>query len=139
MYEGRHEPLLPAREFIGRVLRHGGLAIAILVLSLAAGMLGYAGLEQLSPVDAFLNAAMILGGMGPVATMQTPAGKIFAGLYALYSGLILLATAGIVITPVVHRLIHQATLLEEGGRPARPRSSASDAGADSGAASGRPR
>ena len=70
-------------------------------------MAGYIGLRKLSLVDAFLNAAMLLGGMGPVNPPQTEGGKIFAGCYALYAGLVFIATAALILTPVVHRLIHR--------------------------------
>ncbi len=69
-------------------------------------MWGYSAFEGLSAVDAFLNAAMILGGMGPVATLTTTAGKIFAGCYALYSGLVLVVSAGLVLAPVLHNVMH---------------------------------
>ena len=69
-------------------------------------MLGYAGIERLPWIDAFLNAAMLLGGMGPVDVPKTDAGKLFAGVYALYAGLVFIVTAGLVVTPVLHRLLH---------------------------------
>lgn len=107
MYEHAGQPVIPRAVFIRRVLRHGGLAALTLAVSLLIGIAGYAGLEGLPLLDAFLNAAMILGGMGPVSELSAPAAKLFAGLYALYSGLVLIAAAGIVVSPIVHRLIHQ--------------------------------
>ena len=83
--------------------------------SLAIGMAGYHGLERLSWLDSFLNAAMLLGGMGPLAAPQTYAGKLFAGCYALYCGLVVIAVAGIVLVPVAHRILHRFHL-EEGQR-----------------------
>ena len=80
--------------------------------SLAIGMVGYHVLEQLSWLDAFLNAAMLLGGMGPVAVPVTEGGKLFAGLYALYCGLVVIAVAGIVLVPVAHRILHRFHLEE---------------------------
>jgi len=74
---------------------------------LLAGMFGYVHFEHLSWLDGFLNAAMLLGGMGPVESPQTPGGKIFAGLYALYSGMVFLVVAGIALAPVVHRVMHK--------------------------------
>jgi hypothetical protein len=106
MYEHRHEPLLPRIAFIRRMLAHGGVAISVILISLGGGILGYHGFEGFNWVDSFLNASMILGGMGPVNPVQTEAGKIFAGLYALYSGLILLVVAGILLAPLFHRLLH---------------------------------
>ncbi|HKA16569.1 MAG TPA: hypothetical protein VKH41_16220 [Myxococcota bacterium] len=76
-------------------------------VSLIAGMVGYHALEQLSWLDSFLNAAMLLGGMGPVATPQTQGGKLFAGWYALYCGLVVLVVAGIILAPVAHRIMHR--------------------------------
>jgi hypothetical protein len=70
-------------------------------------MLGYHVFERLSWIDSFLNASMILGGMGPVEQPQTFAGKLFAGIYALYCGLALITAAGVIFAPVIHRLIHK--------------------------------
>lgn len=113
MYEQRHERLLPARDFVRRLLRHAGLASVVIVGSLLIGVGGYVWLEGLSWVDGFLNAAMILGGMGPVATIQTTSGKIFAGLYALYSGLVFLVAAGLLLAPLFHRVMHRFHLREQ--------------------------
>jgi len=87
----------------------------VVAASLAIGMAGYHGLERLSWLDSFLNAAMLLGGMGPLAAPQTYAGKLFAGCYALYCGLVVIAVAGIVLVPVAHRILHRFHL-EEGKR-----------------------
>jgi hypothetical protein len=89
------------------VLRHCAAASALVGLSLLAGMAGYASLEGMNGADAFANAAMILSGMGPLTPMQTPGGKIFAGVYALCSGLVLIVAAGIIVAPVLHRMLHQ--------------------------------
>ena len=113
MYEERHERLLPVREFVRRLLRHAGLASVVIGGSLLIGIGGYVWFEGLSWVDGFLNAAMILGGMGPVATIQTTGGKIFAGLYALYSGLVFLVAAGILLAPLFHRVMHRFHLGEQ--------------------------
>lgn len=107
MYESRNHPLLSRRHFALRMARHGALAFALLALSLLGGMAGYSGFEHLGWTDAFLNASMILGGMGPVDMPRTEAGKLFAGSYALYSGLVFLVAAGLVIAPVAHRLLHR--------------------------------
>ena len=88
------------------MLAHLGIALALLVVSLAIGMIGYVSLEKLSWIDAFLNSAMLLGGMGPVNPPQTTSGKLFAGLYALYAGLVFIVTAALVFTPILHRVMH---------------------------------
>jgi hypothetical protein len=120
MYEHKHEPLLPHTAFILRMLSHAGFALAVIVVSLVIGMLGYHLFEGLDWVDAFLNASMILGGMGPVSALQTEAGKIFAGCYALYAGLVLLLIAGILLAPLLHRLLHHFHLeMEENGDPGK--------------------
>ena len=106
MYEKKHEPLLSGAAFAGRLLGHFGASLVVAGVSLAGGMAGYARFEHLAWRDAFLNAAMLLGGMGPVDMPQTDGGKVFAGIYALYSGLVFLATAGVMLAPVVHRVLH---------------------------------
>jgi hypothetical protein len=107
MYESRHQAPLPIRIFVGRLARHFAFACGLIVLSLGIGMTGYRRLESLSWLDAFLNASMLLGGMGPVNMPQTCGGKLFAGCYALYSGLVFIATAALVLTPIVHRVLHR--------------------------------
>lgn len=106
MYEHRRSPPLPPRRFALRVLRHLALAALLLALSLWLGMAGYEHYEHLAWRDAFLNAAMLLGGMGPVNNPVTPAGKMFAGCYALYAGLMFIVGAGIILAPVAHRMLH---------------------------------
>lgn len=107
MYENRRSPPVPRTRFLARLSIH--LAVAALVVggSLAVGMLGYGYFEGLGWRDAFLNAAMLLGGMGPVETPQTPNGKLFAGLYAMYAGLVFLVVLGIVFAPLIHRFLHR--------------------------------
>ncbi len=107
MYESKKQPVLPRQKFIQRLTSHLGVACALLIASLGLGMFGYVNLEHLSMVDAFLNAAMLLGGMGPVNAPQTEAGKLFAGFYALYAGLVFIVTAALVFTPMLHRLLHK--------------------------------
>jgi hypothetical protein len=113
MYEPRQQPLASRRHFVRRMALHGGAAVLLLTLSLGIGMLGYKHFEQLSWVDSFLNSAMLLGGMGPVNAPQSAPGKLFAGLYALYAGLVFLIVVGLVFTPVVHRLMHRFHLDED--------------------------
>jgi hypothetical protein len=107
MFEHRRQPLLPRRVFYGRLARSTGLGTLIILLSLAIGMAGYHFLEKMSWLDAYANAAMILSGMGPLGPMQTNAGKFFAGSYALYSGLALITSLGVIFAPVYHRFLHK--------------------------------
>ena len=106
-FEHRRHPLLPVAGFFWRVLTSLALATAVIGGSLAIGMGGYHFLEGLGAMDSFVNAAMILSGMGPLWSPQTGAGKLFAGLYALYSGLAVLAIAGLIFAPLIHRLLHR--------------------------------
>ena len=107
MYEYRSHRLLSPAEFFKRVVRHGLVALAVMGAGLGLGVFGYHYLAGLQWIDSLLNASMILGGMGPVNPLQTNAGKIFASLYALYSGIILLASVGILVTPIFHRFMHR--------------------------------
>ncbi|HEV7925001.1 MAG TPA: hypothetical protein VGR14_06580 [Verrucomicrobiae bacterium] len=100
-------PLLPRREYLARIVRSLCLGLSIIAICLGIGMVGYHCLEKLSWIDAFLNASMILSGMGPVATLQTDAGKLFAGFYALFSGLALISIIGIIMGPFVLRFLHK--------------------------------
>ena len=112
MFEHKTEPLLSRRDFLGRVVGSVSAGALLVAASLFAGMAGYHAFEGLSWLDAFLNAAMLLGGMGPVATPVTESGKLFAGLYALYCGLVVIVVAGIVLAPVAHRILHRFHLEE---------------------------
>lgn len=105
--EHRSEPVLPWRLFVRRLYASFGVGAALILASLAAGMTGFHYLEGLAWIDAYLNATMLLSGMGPLATPQTAAGKLFAGLYALYSGFAVLVIAGIAFGPFVHRILHK--------------------------------
>lgn len=106
MFEHRSQPMAPRAEFMRRMVRYGLVTAGIISFSLGLGILGYHYFESLSWIDSLLNASMILGGMGPVNTLQTNAGKVFASFYALYSGIILLASVGILATPIFHRVLH---------------------------------
>lgn len=106
-YESRHHPVLPRRAFARRLARNFAAALLLIGVSLVGGMAGYRYLEGMAWIDAFANAAMILSGMGPLTPLQTWGGKLFAGLYALYSGLVLIAATGIIFAPLVHRLLHR--------------------------------
>lgn len=107
MFEHRSDPLLPRRQFLRRVARNLFAAIVVIVLSLLAGMLGYHDLERLPWADAYVNAAMLLSGMGPLESPTTLAGKVFAGTYALYCGLVVILLAGVLLGPFVHRMLHR--------------------------------
>ena len=106
-FESKHHPVLSSKDFAKRLARSFAIASSLIALSLFMGMAGYHFLEGLSWIDAFLNAAMILSGMGPVAPIQSVGGKLFAGFYALYSGLIVIMAAGVLFAPAVHRMLHQ--------------------------------
>jgi hypothetical protein len=105
-YEHRHQPLVSRRLFVRRMTRQGLVGGRIVLLSLFIGMAGYHWLADLSWVDAFLNASMLLGGMGPVAELHSTSAKIFAGVYALYAGVVFLVLAAILLGPVFHRVLH---------------------------------
>lgn len=114
MYESKRTRPLPRRPFVRRMALHLLTALGLLAVSLGVGMLGYARFEGLGWLDGFLNSAMLLGGMGPVNPPQTQAGKLFAGLYALYAGLVFIVSAALVFTPVVHRVLHRFHWDEKG-------------------------
>ena len=105
--EHRSQPVIPPRQFIIRLGYSGIIALALIAMSLSIGMAGYHILEGLSWIDAFLNASMLLGGMGPVNTPVTFDGKLFAGLYALYCGLAVILATGVILAPIAHRILHR--------------------------------
>ena len=106
-YEHVSDPVAPMPHFLRRQLRSLGVGLLLIFVALFAGMLGYRQLVGLSWIDAYLNAAMILSGMGPIAAPVTFAGKFFAGTYALFSGIAVLAIAGVIAAPLVHRFLHR--------------------------------
>jgi hypothetical protein len=106
MYEHRTDKLLPTREFISRVVRQGGYVVVAVATALAIGMSGYHWINRLPWIDAFLDASMILSGMGPVHVPITRGGKLFAGVYALFAGLFFIASTGVLLAPFLHRMIH---------------------------------
>jgi len=107
-FERRHEPLAPPEVFRGRLIRSSLVAFAIISVSLVMGMVGYHVFGRLDRwVDCLYNASMILGGMGPVAELHTDAGKVFASFYALYSGVTLLTSVGVLMAPALHRVLHR--------------------------------
>jgi hypothetical protein len=101
------KPLAPSAVFARRLIASVAAGLGLVAASLFAGMAGYHGYEGLPWIDAFLNAAMILSGMGPLAQPVTSRGKIFAGLYALYSGLAVLIIAAVILGPIIHRFLHR--------------------------------
>lgn len=106
MFEHRSNPLLSPRRFAIRVARYLFYALVLVSISLAVGVWGYMRFGRLGFTDAFLNASMILGGMGPVDAMTTDGAKWFASLYALYSGIALLGSVAVFLAPVMHRMMH---------------------------------
>ena len=106
MYEPRHQRPIPRRHFVRRLVVHFVASMALILASLFLGMAGYHYYEALPWRDAFLNSAMLLGGMGPVESPQTDGGKLFAGLYALYCGLVFLVGAALIVAPALHRMLH---------------------------------
>ncbi|HEY0994664.1 MAG TPA: hypothetical protein VGD77_01615, partial [Gemmatimonadaceae bacterium] len=109
MYEHSALPPVPTSRFLARLLRHAGYGAALIALSLAAGTIGFTTLAAQSPIDAFLNAAMLLGGMGPIGDLSraSTGGKLFAAFFALYAGLVFLVLAALLLTPVFHRVLHR--------------------------------
>jgi len=107
LYEVKSDPPLLRKFFARRMCMHALIACGIVTFSVALGMAGYCGFEHLGPLDGFLNTAMLLGGMGPVNAPVTPAGKLFAGFFALYAGLVFIVTAALLFTPLLHRLMHR--------------------------------
>lgn len=113
MYEHKREPLLPLRLFIRRLFLHVLTGVSMILGSLLLGVLGYHCLAKLPWLDALLNSAMILGGMGPVDVLGTRDGKLFASFYALFAGVIFLVVVGVMMAPVAHRLLHRLHLEAE--------------------------
>jgi hypothetical protein len=110
MYEPHTVQPLTRAEFAFRLLKHGLIVSSLIGVSLLVGMAGYRYIAGLPWIDAFLNAAMLLGGMGPVDDMPTDAAKLFAGFYSLYCGVVFIASAGILVVPVAHRILHKLHL-----------------------------
>ena len=116
MFEDHREPLLTRPEFVKRMLRSVVVAATVATVSLGLGSVGYCYFADLDAIDGFLNASMILTGMGPVDKMKTTGGKLFAGIYALYSGMAFLTMMAVLVGPITHRMLHRfhaATDLEE--------------------------
>ena len=107
MFEHISKPLIPFHQFKSRLIRSALIGLAMVVVSLAIGMAGYLYyFPKMDWADAFVNASMLLGGMGPLASPETTGAKIFSGLYALYCGLMVVMTTAVIFAPVVHRFLH---------------------------------
>jgi hypothetical protein len=113
MFEHRTEPLLPGHRFFWRVVGYLALSAAAICFALGLGVLGYHYLGGLPWIDALVNASMILGGMGPVDPITTPVGKVFVSVYALFSGLLFIGAASLVLAPFVHRIMHTIHLEDD--------------------------
>jgi len=106
-YEHRRQPLAPIAVFRRRVAKHVLLALSGIAFSLAIGTLGYHAFGREAWIDAFVNASMLLGGMGEVGEVPSVAGKVFSALFALYAGLFFIAVSGVVLAPFLHRVLHR--------------------------------
>lgn len=122
-YEKRNQPLASPQTFSSRLARNGLWALGVITVSMVIGVAGYMGFERLGFIDAFVNAAMILSGMGPVQPLQNDGAKVFAAFYAIASGLLLFAIAGLILAPVYHRILHRFHVPET-DRPDRRESAA---------------
>ncbi|MDQ3022394.1 MAG: hypothetical protein M3R36_17780 [Bacteroidota bacterium] len=107
MYENFNQPLASRKKFHNRVIQAGTFASIIFVIALSIGVSGYHFIVKLDWVDAFLNAAMILGGMGQISELPTDAAKIFAGCFALFSGVTFISSIAIFLAPIIHRFLHK--------------------------------
>lgn len=107
MFERKHEKLATRRVFAGRMLKALGLSLSLVLPALTIGILGYHWFDELGWIDSLLEASMILGGMGPVNPLHNDTAKVFAAVYALFSGLILIGVMGILIAPLAHRVMHK--------------------------------
>jgi hypothetical protein len=107
MYEHHKQPLIDTKEFAKRMIQHGALSFFLVVVSLLIGMLGFHYFSDQLWIDALLNSAMLLGGMGPIGDMGPTSGKLFATVFALYAGLVFLIAAGIMSAPLFHRMLHK--------------------------------
>lgn len=113
MYEHRTQKILSRRDFTRRVIRQLGLVVVVLTVALSIGVLGYHYLEGIGWLDSLLNASMILGGMGPVDPLHHPAAKLFASFYALFSGVVFIGIATMLIAPFAHRFLHHFHMLSD--------------------------
>ncbi len=126
MYEHRNERLLPRRRFAVRMASHVLLAFGLIAAALTIGVVGYMTIEGMAWDDSILNASMLLGGMGPVGELHSTASKLFASAYALFSGLMFITVTGLLMTPILHRVLHRFHMDEPDaeGRPSRRKGAA---------------
>lgn len=121
MFEHRSQPLVPRGVFLRRQLAHLAIAIAVTATAVVIGAVGYHIFEGYGWLDATYAASMILTGMGPISPLQHDSAKVFVSVYAVFSGVIFLTTAGVTLAPVVHRLMHHLHLDEVArGKKVRP-------------------
>jgi len=113
LFERHHEKLLPRRAFLRRLVKYTFVSVGLILFSLLVGMTGYSVSEGMPLVDAFMNSAMLMGGMGQVTPILTESGKVFAGLYALYCGLVELIAVAVFAAPILHRFLHRFHLAAE--------------------------
>jgi len=113
MYEKKYHALAPFHVYVKRIIANFFIGLLIIILSLILGMCGYMWLEDMSLIDAYENAAMILSGMGPVLPLKTAYGKIFAATYALFSGVVFLAVIAILFAPIFHRFFHRFLIKDD--------------------------
>jgi len=107
MFEQKHQKIAPVPVFMKRLAGCTAIAVLLILFALFIGIAGYHWLAGLGWIDSLLNASMILGGMGPVNPLTNTSAKVFASLYALFSGLVFIAVMGIVFSPIVHRMLHK--------------------------------
>ena len=112
-FEHHSKPILPFTKFLVRVTRYTFFSIVLLGFSLGIGVVGYHYTNDLPWLDSFLNASMILTGMGPVDPMTTDAAKWFASFYSIFSGVVFLSTVAIFLSPIVHRFLHKMHVSED--------------------------
>jgi hypothetical protein len=113
VFEHHHQPLLPRDKFVARLVRNAVIAIVMLAVALGVGVVGFLLTGTHRMVDAFLQASMLLGGMGPVGRLKSDPAKIFASLYALFAGVVFLVSVGVLLAPVIHRLMHRFHLADD--------------------------
>jgi hypothetical protein len=119
-FESRRQPIASQSVFLGRLTWNGIYSVALVAISLLVGTLGYIYFEDMRTIDAFANASMILASMGPLTPLTTDGGKIFASLYAIFSGFLLIGISTLMLAPVFHRILHRFHVEDDdSGEPAR--------------------